>query len=147
MACFVYEAMILFGIGLVPGAIGAVFTAQTGHRDILQSDTALRVIAFAIYAIYFVWLLVTQRSNAADADLAHPRRDARRHTPRPGPCAATLRGLLGVDRPGALLASALHWGPWRAWALSRPGSSSTRCCRDCTRNASSGTTPCAEPAS
>jgi hypothetical protein len=43
MACFVYEGMMLFGIGLVPGAIGAMFTALTGHTHPLQSDTSLRV--------------------------------------------------------------------------------------------------------
>jgi len=55
MACFVYEAMILFGIGLVPGLLGAIFTAQTEHRDPLQSDAVLRTFAFVVYGIYFVW--------------------------------------------------------------------------------------------
>lgn len=55
MASFVYEGLLLFGIGLIPGAIGALFVALTGHRHPLQSDTAIRVIAFLIYAIYFTW--------------------------------------------------------------------------------------------
>ncbi len=55
MACFVYEGMMLFGIGLIPGAIGALFTALTGHQHPLQSDAALRVIAFVIYGVYFTW--------------------------------------------------------------------------------------------
>ena len=55
MACFVYEGLILFGIGLIPGAIGALFVALTGHQHPLQSDSALRVITFAIYAVYFTW--------------------------------------------------------------------------------------------
>ena len=55
MASFVYEGMILFGIGLIPGAIGALFVALTGHQHPLQSDTALRVITFIIYAVYFTW--------------------------------------------------------------------------------------------
>ncbi|MBS0446301.1 MAG: RDD family protein [Proteobacteria bacterium] len=55
MACFVYEGLLLFGIGLIPGAIGAVFTAISGHHHPLQSDTALRVITFVIYAVYFTW--------------------------------------------------------------------------------------------
>ncbi len=55
MACFVYEGLILFGIGLIPGAIGALFVALTGHQHPLQSDTALRVITFSIYAVYFTW--------------------------------------------------------------------------------------------
>jgi uncharacterized RDD family membrane protein YckC len=55
MACFVYEATLLFGIGLIPGAIGAWFVAQTGHQHPLQSEAALRVYAFVIYGIYFTW--------------------------------------------------------------------------------------------
>jgi uncharacterized RDD family membrane protein YckC len=55
MACFVYEGLILFGIGLIPGAIGALFVALTGHQHPLQSDAALRVITFTIYAVYFTW--------------------------------------------------------------------------------------------
>ena len=31
MACFLYEGMILFGIGLIPGAVGALFVALTGQ--------------------------------------------------------------------------------------------------------------------
>jgi len=55
MASFVYEGLILFGIGLIPGAIGALFVALTGHQHPLQSDAALRVITFLIYAVYFTW--------------------------------------------------------------------------------------------
>ena len=55
MASFVYEGMLLFGIGLIPGAIGALFVALTGHLHPLQSDAALRVITLALYAIYFTW--------------------------------------------------------------------------------------------
>lgn len=55
MACFVYEGMILFGIGLIPGAIGAMFVALTGQTHPLQSDSALRVIAFVIYGVYFTY--------------------------------------------------------------------------------------------
>ena len=44
MASFVYEGLLLFGIGLIPGAIGALFVALSGHRHPLQSDTALQII-------------------------------------------------------------------------------------------------------
>ncbi len=56
MVCFVYEGLILFGIGLIPGAIGAVFFAQTHQEHPLQSAVALQVITFVIYAVYFSWL-------------------------------------------------------------------------------------------
>lgn len=55
MASFAYEGLLLFGIGLIPGAIGAVFFALTGHQHPLQSDAALRVITLLIYAVYFTW--------------------------------------------------------------------------------------------
>lgn len=55
MASFVYEGMLLFGIGLIPGALGALFVALTGQQHPLQSGTALRVITFIIYGVYFTW--------------------------------------------------------------------------------------------
>ena len=51
MAAFVYEGLLLFGIGLVPGAIGALFFALTGQHHPLQSETSLRVITLFIYAV------------------------------------------------------------------------------------------------
>ncbi len=60
MASFVYEGMLLFGIGLIPGALGALFVALTGRAHPLQSDTALRVIALVIYAVYFSWFWSTR---------------------------------------------------------------------------------------
>ena len=47
MASFVYEGLLLFGIGLIPGAIGALFVALTGHQHPLQSDSALRTMRSA----------------------------------------------------------------------------------------------------
>jgi uncharacterized RDD family membrane protein YckC len=55
MACFVYESLLLFGIGLIPGAVGAFFAFQTGQHHPLQSPTALRVYALVLYGVYFVW--------------------------------------------------------------------------------------------
>jgi uncharacterized RDD family membrane protein YckC len=56
MACFVYEATLLFGLALIPGALGAIFVAQTGRHHPLQSETALRLLALVLYGVYFVWL-------------------------------------------------------------------------------------------
>ena len=55
MTCFTYEAMLLFGIGLIPGALGAWFVAQTGQKHPLQSETALQFFGLVFYGIYFVW--------------------------------------------------------------------------------------------
>ncbi len=55
LACFVYEGMLMFGMLLVPGALGALFFALTGQRHPLQSESALRVIAFVMFGIYFTW--------------------------------------------------------------------------------------------
>lgn len=114
MASFVYEAMILFGIGLVPGLIGALFLAQTGHLSPWQSDTVLRVFAFLVYGIYFAWFwsargqtlpMQTWRirvETGAGANLSQWR--------------ALLRYLAAWIwiAPPALAASALGWGPWAA---------------------------------
>ena len=114
MACFVYEAMILFGIGLVPGLIGAIFTAQTGHRNPLQSDAALRLLAFAIYGIYFVWFW-SRSGQTLPMQTWHIRVETRE-----GALLSQGRALLRYVAcwvwivPGALLASALHWGPWQS---------------------------------
>lgn len=55
MACFAYEALILFGIGLVPGAVGAFFVRVLGPEGAWHAEGALRVIAFLVYGVYFTW--------------------------------------------------------------------------------------------
>ena len=55
MASFVYEGLILFGILLIPGAVGAVIVAVTGQQHSTQGDFILQVTSFSIYAAYFTW--------------------------------------------------------------------------------------------
>jgi len=55
MACFVYEGLILFGMLLVPAAIGATFNAFTGQRYALRMDAPLGIISIVMYAMYFAW--------------------------------------------------------------------------------------------
>ena len=55
MACFAYEAVILFGVGLIPGAIGALFVRLLGADAAWHGEGALRMIAFVVYGVYFVW--------------------------------------------------------------------------------------------
>jgi uncharacterized RDD family membrane protein YckC len=65
MACFCYEGILLFGIALIPGVLGAIFVAQTGQRHPLQSETALRIYALVLDAIYFVGLWSTRGQTLA----------------------------------------------------------------------------------
>lgn len=55
MASLVYEGLLLFSIGLIPGAIGALFVALTGQQHPLQGELSLQIITVLIYAIYFGW--------------------------------------------------------------------------------------------
>jgi uncharacterized RDD family membrane protein YckC len=117
MACFVYEATLLFGLALIPGVLGAVFVAQTGQRHPLQSETALRLFALAIYGVYFVWLWSTRGQTlamqtwrirlltAVGAPLTQARALARYLV-----CCAAWFG------PATLLASALALPPWPSLA-------------------------------
>ena len=55
MASFVYEGLLLLGIGLLPGLLGAIFFALTRQRHPLQSDLVLRGFTLLLYAVYFSW--------------------------------------------------------------------------------------------
>jgi len=55
MTCFVYEATLLFGLGLIPGLVGTLFVAPAGQGEPWRSETALRVFALLFYGFYFVW--------------------------------------------------------------------------------------------
>ena len=112
MACFCYEAMLLFGIALVPGVLGAIFVAQTGQHHALQSETALRIYALGLDAIYFVGLWSTRgqtlamqtwriRLVTADGGRVSQGRALLRF-------AACCIAWLGVP---TAIASALHWSP------------------------------------
>jgi uncharacterized RDD family membrane protein YckC len=60
MASFVYEALILFGMLLIPGALGALIVALTGQQHSRQSDLVLEVFSFLLYAGYFTWFWSTR---------------------------------------------------------------------------------------
>ena len=116
MACFTYEGMIMFGLGLIPGALGALFVALTGQAHPLQSETALRVFAFVIYGVYFTYFWA-RRGQTLPMQTWHIR-------------VVTLRGdKLSQSRalaryvaaclwfaPAALIASLNHWTRWDALA-------------------------------
>jgi uncharacterized RDD family membrane protein YckC len=112
MACLLYEAMLLFGLALIPGVLGALFVAQTGQRHALQSETALRLYAFILYGVYFVWFwsrrgqtlaMQTWRIRvvtAAGAPLSQRRALAR-----------YLACCVAWFAVPTLLAGLLHWSP------------------------------------
>ena len=113
MACFVYEGLILFGIGLIPGAIGALFVALTGHQHPLQSDSALRVITFTIYAVYFTWFW-SMRGQTLPMQTWHIRVVTARGGPLTQP-RALMRFIASCAwfAPAALLASVNSWTRWQ----------------------------------
>ena len=116
MACFVYEGLILFGIGLIPGAVGALFVALTGHRHPLQSDASLRIISFAIYAVYFTWFW-SAHGQTLPMQTWHIRVVTAQGAPLTQP-RALMRFLASCAwfAPAALLASVNGWTRWQGLA-------------------------------
>ncbi|MDQ6639000.1 MAG: RDD family protein, partial [Pseudomonadota bacterium] len=115
MACFVYEATLLFGLALVPGVLGTFFFAQSGQRHPLQSETALRLYALVFYGVYFVWLwsrhgqtLAMQTWKIRVVTAAGERLTQARALARYVACCCAWFG------PATLLSSALHWPPARS---------------------------------
>ncbi len=113
MASFVYEGLLLFGIGLIPGAIGALFVALTGHQHPLQSDTALRVITLTIYAVYFTWFW-SARGQTLPMQTWHIKVVTAGGVPLSQP-RALLRFAAACTwfAPGAVIASLNDWTGWQ----------------------------------
>jgi len=114
MASFVYEGLLLFGIGLIPGALGALFVALTGQQHPLQGGTALQVITFVIYGTYFTWFW-SVRGQTLPMQTWHIR-VVTADGQRPSQAQALLRFLASClwVAPAALLAALNHWTKWEA---------------------------------
>jgi uncharacterized RDD family membrane protein YckC len=121
MASFVYEGLLLFGIGLIPGAIGALFVALARGQQTPQGDAALRIITLAIYAMYFTWFwsvrgqtlpMQTWHIRVVTVD-GKPLTQAR----------ALLRFLASCAwfAPAALLAALNGWTRWQGLAAAGIG--------------------------
>ena len=116
MMCFVYEALLLFGLALIPGAIGAFFVAQTRQQHPLQSPTALRVYAFVLFGLYFVWFW-SARGQTLAMQTWHIRLDADGRPPTQARAllryAACCAGWFG---PPTAIATLNGLRPWPALA-------------------------------
>lgn len=55
LACLLYESLLLFGVGLVSGAIGTVVLKLTGLTQVVQREMALQLVGVLVYGVYFVW--------------------------------------------------------------------------------------------
>jgi uncharacterized RDD family membrane protein YckC len=114
LGSFVYEGLILFGIGLLPGAVGALFVALTQQAHWLQSETALRALAFMIYAIYFTWFWAV-RGQTLPMKTWHIR-----VVTAQGEALSQGRALLRFIAscawfaPAALVAVLNHWTRWQS---------------------------------
>ena len=116
MASFVYEGLLLFGIGLIPGALGALFVALTGHQHPLQSDAALRTITLLIYAVYFSWFW-SVRGQTLPMQTWHIRVVTARGEPLSQARAlARFVASCAWFAPAAALAAANHWTRWQGLA-------------------------------
>ena len=116
MACFIYEGMILFGLGLIPGAVGALFVALTGQSHPLQSETALRVFAFVVYGVYFTYFWA-RRGQTLPMQTWHIR-VVTLSGDKLSQSRALARYLVAClwFAPAALIATLNHWTRWDALA-------------------------------
>ena len=67
-ASLLYEVVVLFGVALVSGAVGALLVAVTGR----QQDAAARIAAFFIFGAYFTWFW-TRRGQTLPMQTWHIR--------------------------------------------------------------------------
>jgi uncharacterized RDD family membrane protein YckC len=121
MASFVYEGLLLFGIGLIPGAIGTIFVALGVDDHPLRSDAALRAITLLIYAVYFTWFW-----SARGQTLAMQTWQIRVTTSTGAPLSqaralARFAASCAWFAPAALLAALNHWTRWQALAAAAVG--------------------------
>ena len=116
MACFVYEGMLLFGIGLIPGALGALFMAVSGSRPGATSDAVLRVLTFALFGAYFVYFW-SRRGQTLPMQTWHIRLVGPDGRP-PGRGRALARFFAAClwFAPASLVAATNGWTRWQSLA-------------------------------
>lgn len=121
MAAFVYEGGMLFGMGLLPGALGALVDALTDHRHPQQIDAALRAITLLIYAAYFTWCW-SGRGQTLPMQTWHIRVVTVKGLPlsRPHALVRFIASCIWFA-PAAALAALNHWTRWQGLAAAAAG--------------------------
>ena len=144
IACLVYEGLLLFGLGLIPGALGALLLALTGRAH----PVVLQAFAFLMYAAYFTWFWSTRGQTLA-MQTWHIKvvTDEGDQLTRARAFSRFLASCLWFA-PAAALSLLNRWTPWQSLAAAAVGVSlqayacSGRVCRvtDATlfRNAPAG---------
>jgi uncharacterized RDD family membrane protein YckC len=112
MACFVYEAMILFGVALIPGVVGAAVGSKFGAAGSWAQDLALRGFAALVFGAYFVGFW-SRRGQTLPMQTWHIRLETTAGD-LPPPSKALLRYVAAWVwvAPPVWLASALDWRAW-----------------------------------
>ena len=111
MASFVYEGLILFGLGLIPGVVGAAVMATAGRLAPEAAEAAVRGFAFAFYGLYFVWFWV-RRGQTLPMQTWNIRLQIQQGgLLRPARAFARYLACWVWIAPPALLGALLHWPP------------------------------------
>ena len=116
LGSFVYDGLLLFGLGLIPGALGALFVALSAPPHPIQSDTALRGITLLMYAVYFTWFW-SARGQTLPMQTWHIRVVTTGGQPLSQARAlARFVASCAWFAPAAALASINHWTRWQGLA-------------------------------
>jgi len=73
LTTMIYEGVLLFGVIAIAGLLFSIIFQQ---RNALYLRHALQYWLFFVVGAYFIWFWNTQRSNAADENMAHPSGDS-----------------------------------------------------------------------
>jgi uncharacterized RDD family membrane protein YckC len=111
MACFVYESLLMFGMLLIPGAVGAAIVAISGQQHAAYADPVLQVVTIAMYGAYFTWFW-SQRGQTLPMQTWHIRLvDSNGQSPSPARALCRYVAASAWIAPGWLVAVANGWGP------------------------------------
>jgi uncharacterized RDD family membrane protein YckC len=111
MASFVYEGLLMFGMLLIPGAIGAVIVAISGQQHAAWADFVLQSVAVLMYGAYFTWFW-SQRGQTLPMQTWHIRLvDLTGKPPSPARALCRYAAASAWIAPAWILGIANGWGP------------------------------------